>query len=68
MSTYKAPDTVPRFVDGFHVHLYTKRSGGDRQDEELQHYSGPCDLRLLYLTIPCILRQDISDTTCIFSV
>ncbi len=31
-------------------------------------YSGPCDLTPLYLTIPCILRPDISDTTCIFSV
>ncbi len=31
-------------------------------------YSGPCDLRPLYLTIPCILRLDISDTTSIFSV
>ncbi len=31
-------------------------------------YSGPCDLRPLYLTIPCILRPDISNTTCIFSV
>ncbi len=31
-------------------------------------YSAPCDLRPLYLTIPCILRLDISDTTCIFSV
>ncbi len=28
-------------------------------------YSGPCDLRPLYLTIPCILRPDISNTTCI---
>ncbi len=33
-----------------------------------KHYSGPCDLRPLYFTIPCILRPDISDTTCIFSV
>ncbi len=32
------------------------------------HHNGPCDLRPLYLTIPCILRLDISDTTCIFSV
>ncbi len=31
-------------------------------------YSSPCDLRPLYLTIPCILRPDISGTTCIFSV
>ena len=31
-------------------------------------YSGPCDLRPLYLAIPCILRPDISDTTCTFSV
>ncbi len=31
-------------------------------------YSGPCDLRPLYLTSPCILRLDISDTTRIFSV
>ncbi len=30
-------------------------------------YSGPCDLRPLYLTIPCILRLDIGDTTRIFS-
>ncbi len=29
---------------------------------------GPCDLRPLYLTIPCILRPDISDTISIFSV
>ncbi len=31
-------------------------------------YSGPCDLRPLYFTIPCILRPDICGTTCIFSV
>ena len=31
-------------------------------------YSVPCNLRPLYLTIPCILRLDISDTTRIFSV
>ncbi len=31
-------------------------------------YSGPCDLRPLYLTIPCILRPNISDTTFIFPV
>ncbi len=31
-------------------------------------YSGPWDLRPLYLTIPCILRPDLSDTTGIFSV
>ncbi len=31
-------------------------------------YSGPCDLRPLYLTIPCILRLDISGTACIFSI
>ena len=31
-------------------------------------HSAPCDLRPLYLTIPCILRPDISDTTRIFSV
>ncbi len=32
----------------------------------LIQYSGPCDLRPLYLTIPCILRPDISDTTCVY--
>ncbi len=32
------------------------------------YYSGPCNLRPLYLTIPCILRPDISGTTSIFSV
>ena len=41
--------------------------------EGLEHcvlctYSGPCDLRPRYLTILCILRPDISDITCIFSV
>ncbi len=30
-------------------------------------YSGPCDSIPLYLTIPCILRLDISDTTRIYS-
>ncbi len=29
-------------------------------------YSGPCDFRALYLTILCILRPDMSDTTCIY--
>ncbi len=31
-------------------------------------YIGPCDFRPLYLTIPCILRPDISGTTRIFSL
>ncbi len=31
-------------------------------------YSGSCNLRPLYLAIPCILRPDISGTICIFSV
>ncbi len=35
---------------------------------EREKYSGPCDLRPLYLTIPFILRLDMSDITCIFSV
>ncbi len=36
--------------------------------QSFRQYSGPYDLRPLYLTIPCIIRPDISDTTCIFSV
>ncbi len=39
-----------------------------KASQELRDYSGPCDLRPLYLTIPCILRPDISDTMGIFSV
>ncbi len=31
-------------------------------------YSGPCDLRPLYLTITCILIPDISETNLIFSI
>ena len=37
-------------------------------NEIIMLYSGPCDLRPLCLIIPCILRPDISNTTCVFSV
>ncbi len=46
--------------------LHQVQHHGTRPIRMWVQYSGPCDLRPLYLTIPCILRH--SDTTCIFSV
>ncbi len=60
-SLYHGNTLVARVITGF-----KSVSGLDKII--LGIYSGPCDLRPLYLTIPCILRPDISGTTCIFSV